>query len=184
MPSGELKDSTVTGATTLTTFNTSAGQLALLNGLVRGANATERVGRQIKMRSIYLRYVASIAPNTSGGSPVRVMIVYDKQANAVAPAALDILTVDNVYSPNQLSNSRRFVTLLDRVLNIGVGNPSASIEFYKKIALDTQFNAVGNTGTITDIQSGSLYLFVWGSAGIQTASLVGGWTSRVRFEDS
>lgn len=183
-PTGELKDITTTGATSLTLFNSGAGQLILLNGVARGAAATERVGRQIKMKSIYLRYVCYPAPTSAGASPVRVMIVYDKQTNTVAPTALEILTVDNVYSPNQLANSRRFVTLMDRVLAIStLGEAVGTIEFYKKMNLDTQFNAVGNTGTVTDIQSGSIYMFVWGTAGIQTASLLGGWTARIRFED-
>jgi len=180
---GELKDITTAGATSLTTFNTAVGQSSgVLNACTQGAAPGQRVGRTIKMKSIYLRYFCAIAPTTTGGSPVRVVLVYDKQANTAAATPANLLVADNVYSPNDLSSARRFVTLMDRVVNVGVGQPSASIEFYKKCNLETQYNAV-NGGTVADIQSGSLFMFVWASAGIQTASLVGGWTVRVRFED-
>lgn len=182
--SGELKDVTTTGAVSLITFASTAAQLVLLNGMLMGTSASTRIGRRITVKSIYLRYWASLATGTTGTSPIRIMIVLDKQANTQAPAAGDILLADNISQPNNLSNSRRFVTLCDKVLDgIGtVGKASEHFEFYKKTNLEVQYNT-GNAGTVADIQSGSLYLLVWSTGAFGTTSPTGGYTVRLRFTD-
>lgn len=184
MPSGELKDNTVTNNTALVTFGSTAGQSVLLNGLLMGTSATTRVGRRITIKSIYLRYFACVASGTTLASPIRLMIVMDKQTNAVACGATDVLLADAICSPNNLSNGRRFVTLMDKTIDgiAAAGPQSAHLEFYKKTSLEVQYNT-GNAGTVADIQSGSLYLFVWSSGGLGVASPSGQYYSRIRFED-
>jgi len=181
---GELKDITSTAATQYLVAAQATATMALLNGVAQGSTAASRLGRKITMKSIYLRYSARMGATSTGSTPVRIMIVYDKQTNAAAPAITDIVQADNVYTINNLGNSRRFVTLLDRVGMIGQYGPQVyNLEWYKKCNLEVQFNS-GSAGTVGDIQTGSLYLIVWGSAGLTAADAAGGLYTRVRFEDN
>ena len=116
---------------------------------------------------------------------MRIIVVYDKQANAVAPAITDVLTVDSFIGQNNLNNRDRFVILCDVISDpISVNaNGSVAGTIYKKINLETMFNA-GTAGTIGDITSGSIYLFVAQTANIGTANPVFNWRSRIRFQDN
>jgi len=181
--SGELKNNDVLVATPLVTFGSTAGQLQLMNGISQGTSATTRIGRRVMIKSIYLRYWCTTASNTTGSTPIRLMIVFDKQSNTVAPTAAEVLVADSIVSPNNLSNSRRFVTLMDKMLQLDTAGPnSANLEFYKKCNLEVQYNTV-NGGAIGDIQTGSLYLFVWSNGTLGTASPTGNVYTRIRFED-
>ena len=53
---------------------------------------------------------------------------------------------------------------------------------YKKLNLETMFNS-GSAGTIGDITSGSVYLFVAQTGGILVANPIFNWRARVRFTD-
>ena len=62
-------------------------------------------------------------------------------------------------------------------------NGSIGGSIYKKINLETMFNG-GTAGTIGDITSGSVYLFVAQTANIGTANASFNWRSRIRFQDN
>lgn len=157
---------------------------AILNGLTQGSDATNRIGRKVIWKSLYLRMTAALAATSTGGGNIRCIIVYDKQANAAAPAVTDILVQDAFTSPNNLNNRDRFVTLCDQITDpIGAATEfSAHIEYFKKINLETVFNS-GNAGTIGDIQSGSLYIMFAQQGTIATASGQITWSTRLRFDD-
>lgn len=137
----------------------SAAQL--LNGCVQGTEATQRVGRRINLKSLYMRYTGELNATTTGSSPYRVLVVYDKQTNAAAPLITDVLLADSFHAPNNLSNRDRFVTLVDHVtVTMDNDGPSTVADvIYRKINLETMFNT-GNAGTVGDITSGSIYIFV------------------------
>jgi len=181
---GELKfvDNVVNNAVTTAALTFSAG--TLLNGLANGSDASTRIGRKITIKSLLVRWTASLAATSTGGSPVRILIVYDKQANATAPAITDILLSDSFQSQNNLSNRDRFVTLSDVITEpISAGNNfSVSDVIYKKLNLETMYNA-GSAGTIGDITSGSIYLFQSQNAHITTASGTFLANCRVRYTD-
>lgn len=176
---GELKfvDTNPTTTPAIGVVTWTAG--TLLNGLANGSDASTRVGRKITMKSLLMKYFWKCDPASTGGSPLRILIVYDKQANAAAPAITDILLLDNFNSPNNLSNRDRFVTLVDHYTEpIGIaGNFGVGGSVYKKLNMETMFNA-GSAGTIGDITSGSVYLFVAQNGGILTVA--GDFDSRVR----
>lgn len=158
----------------------------LLNGLVPGSTASQRIGRKILMTSLYIRWSFRMAPTATQGAPLRVVVVYDKQANAAAPAVTDIFTVDDFLSPNNLSNRDRFVTLCDEITEpIGTTGVAYQVAgtIYKKINLETMFNA-GTAGTIADITSGSVYLVFAQGGQIATASPNFSWYSRIRYSDN
>lgn len=164
--------------------NTWVATPILLNGCVQGTEATNRLGRKITMTSLYLKMQATLAATTTLGGYIRYAVVYDKQANGTAPAITDVFLSNNQLSPNNLSNRDRFVKIIDKetpVISVN-GDPTVSIEEYRKLNLETCFNT-GNAGTIGDITSGSLYLFVANNGSFGTAAPFFGGTCRVKFAD-
>lgn len=185
--SSELKFKDTTTNTTLTqgvgTW-TTPGATFLLNGLVPDSTASGRIGRKVMMKSIYIRISFELQAASVGGSPLRCIVVYDKQANATAPAVTDVLVTDAHISPNNISNRDRFVTVFDQMIDtVSVNNNfSASSSLYKKINLPIQFNA-GTAGTIADITTGSLYIMFSQTSGITTSGPIVRWYARIRYSD-
>jgi len=158
----------------------------LLNGCAPGSSAETRNGRKITMKSIYVRYTFSRSAATmSGGSPARILIVYDKQANATAPAITDILLADDFHSMNNLSNRDRFITLFDQVTApiSDAAEHCVGDTLYKGMNLDVMFNG-GNAGTIGDITSGSVYAFACATNRIGIANSQVVFRSRIRYTDA
>ena len=127
-----------------------------------------------------------MAATSTLGSPVRIIVFYDKQANAQAPAVTDVLLADAFPSPNNLSNRDRFVVLADIVtepIGVATGVYVANFEIYKKLNLETMFNA-GTAGTIGDITSGSVYIMAAQAGAIATAAPTFTFRSRIRYTDS
>jgi len=182
--STELKDITLNTTATILAGNTTA-VVTLLNGVAQGTTASTRLGRRIVMRSLLLKYQVSLVPTSAGNSPIRVLVVYDAQANATAPAATDVLLTNEITSPMNLSNSRRFKTLCDEVIPcIGTAGPQACLwTRYIKMNLNTEFNT-GSAGTVGDIQSGSVYMLTLQNGQIITASPTANMYSRIRFSDN
>lgn len=91
--------------------------LTLLNGCQYGTGSNQHVGRSITLKSVYLRW--SIQTITAGASAppntVRVIIVYDKETNGAIFASTDFLLANDATSPNNLTNSDRFIVLSDKV---------------------------------------------------------------------
>jgi len=186
--SGELKFVDVTASNTLQTGGafTAPSSTTLLNGLVPGTTATTRIGRKVVLKSLYLRWNLRLNTTTTGGTPARVIIFYDKQANAAAPAVTDLLEANTFNSQNNLSNRDRFVVLCDVVTEpVAVAGPfCVAGTIYKKLNLETMFNA-GTAGTIADITSGSVYI-MYAAAASATATLGPefDWRCRIRYQDN
>lgn len=181
--SGELRNIDVGIA--LPAVATGTGTLTLLNGVAQGTTATTRLGRRITMKSIYIRMQLQLAATTTGNCPLRLLVVYDKQTNATAPVATDILANDAVWGLNNLGNSRRFVTLFDEVVDtIGTAGPQGvNRVLYKKLNHAVEFNA-GSAGTVGDIQTGSVYALMYANNTTAVASIIGAMACRIRFADN
>lgn len=183
---GELKFIDTTGAFApafaTATFTTPA---ILLNGVAPGSTAETRVGRKITMKSLYIRYNwARGGPTSTGGSPARILVVYDKQTNANLPQITDILLTDHYLSQNNLSNRDRFITLFDHITEpiSDAANACVSATLFKGMNLDVMFNG-GAAGTVGDITSGSVVVFVAQSSKIGTVTPALDIRSRIRFTD-
>jgi len=163
--------------------------LSLINGIARGDDFSERVGRTVTVKSIQLKCELMVTVSTGVDQVVRIMIVYDKQANAAAPTIAQILHSSADYSrPLQfrnLENRQRFVILGDvtKTLNASAESGSKSFwKFYKKCSLPETFNS-GDAGTVADIVTGSIYVITLGSMPTgNTAATLRGF-SRVRYID-
>lgn len=181
---GEVKftDVSVALATPIALATWTAPQL--LNGLANGSDASTRIGRKVTLKSVLVRASVALAPTSVGGSPIRILVVYDKQANATAPAVTDILLADAFTSQNNLSNRDRFVTIFDQVTTpVSVQNNfSNEHTMFKRINMETMFNA-GSAGTVGDITSGSVYLLFCQNSGISVAAPTMIYRTRVRYTD-
>lgn len=181
---GELKN--IDTNPTFPAFGVGTGTLTLLNGVSQGTTATTRLGRRITLKSLYLRGFVGMGATSTGYAPIRCIIVYDKQANGAAPAATDVLLTNTLSSPNNLSNSRRFVTLVDYIIPNGIGTSGPQgqqIQVYKKLNHPVEFNN-GSAGTVADIQTGSVYALFYLSTTLAVASAVSDITCRIRFADN
>lgn len=163
----------------------AASSPILLNGVATGSSATNRIGRRIVMKSLLIRYNVTLASTTTNSTPLRIVIVYDKQANTTAPSATDVFQTTAFSSPMNLANSRRFRVLYDKMHScIGDQGPeSVAGEKYIKLNLPVEFNT-GSAGTIGDITSGSVYCFSAsdGTLGVASPSTQG--YCRIRFTDN
>ena len=129
---GELKNIDATSNALIVAGQTTATLLPL-NLIAQDSTANGRIGRRVTLKSLYVRFQASLAATTAGNSPLRLIIVCDKQTNAAALTAAQVLQADAIVNPNLLDNSRRFVTLMDWEHDgIGTAGPgSVHMTFYK-----------------------------------------------------
>jgi len=187
MQVGELKNFDV--SRTNPVLSSAAGaQIFLLCVPGSGSAATSRVGRQIRMKSLQINLRLNYAGGMNGQSPIRLLIVYDRQANTGFPLGSDVLATDNIFQMRNLDNQFRFDILLDKIIcgNFGAaGVAQYTSVFYKKylkLNHKTQFNT-SSTGTISDIETGSLLAFIYQDGNITTANPSANWYSRVRYTD-
>jgi len=176
---GELKfcDTTVSTAITFNSAAFSTGQL--LTAIAQGTDASNRIGRKVVLKSLLVRYAIKLGSTSTFGSPVRILVVYDKQANATAPAITDVLTVDDFFAPNNLANRDRFVTIFDHITApvSGGGDAQVADVLYKRINLETIYNS-GTDALIGSISSGSIYIFAAQAGNLLTAN--GNINARIR----
>lgn len=188
----EEKNIDVVTNTTIVAGQATAS-LALLNGLDDGATSTTRIGRKVTLTSLQYRWVGSLAATSAGSSGLRMLIVYDKQANAAAPLATDVLQVNTIYSQMNLSNGKRFKVLVDELIScIGTQGPQSwCIKGYRKFekplknkpGLEMTFNNA-STNDITSIITGSVYALFLQDGNIITANPISNMYSRFRFIDA
>lgn len=185
----ELKfiDANVDGASPAT------GAVFLMNGITQGTDYNQRIGRKVMLKSIFCRWTINVVPAnlTLQGDVVRLMIVYDAQANGAAPAITDILQIAEFDSPMNLNNRDRFKVLHDKFHTMwantfaagagGIINGTAIPKFsqkYIKCNMEEIFGGTGNT--IGSIQTGSLYFLTISQNEVSGVSLY----SRVRYTDN
>ena len=152
-----------------------------LNSLPIGAALNNRVGRKITMRSIKVDILfqspgtpasaASTGISMSRGpifqmTPVRVLLVYDRQTNGAAVQVADVLAsagssgvggaaAVSVESSNNLNNRSRFLTLFDKTYTLNsVDTPYRTVRIYKKLNLPVIYNG-GAPSTPWDVAFGT-----------------------------
>lgn len=163
---------------------TTTATLTLLNGIDDGATSTTRVGRRVNLTEFSWKFKINMATTTVGASPVRNLVVYDKQPNAAPPAILDVVFVNSITSAMNLNNSKRFIVLSDKCYDgIGTQGPQSMFEKgYMRLNLPMEFNDA-STAAIDSITTGSVYLIQWSDGGFGTAAPVDAYFSRFRYTD-
>jgi len=152
----------------LQSFATAVGTgstFTLVNPLNQGTGATQRIGRDVVNDKINVRYaINGAAINTA--DMVRVLLVWDKETKGAAPVAADIFTNTTagymqVSSLNEDNLGNRFVVLMD---NLHAIQPPTTTSYpfigcVKSVKVNKTTHYYNtNVGTVTDIDSGSIYL--------------------------
>jgi len=183
-----------------------AGGFTLLHAPTLGSDYTNRIGRKTNCKSLYIRgkleitKASTMALATVGSTLNRLIILLDTQPNGAAPAVTDLLSSASPSSQLNPNNRDRFHIIKDKVYgldslvidNTGVnaenswGRTIIPIKIYKKLNLETIFNSTDD-GTIASINSGALYMFWIGNAGVQAVEanwvITANLSTRVRFDD-
>lgn len=172
----------------------ASGEASALR-IAEGVGEEERVGRKITITNILFRYNITIPASTNHLNTfdiVRVICYVDRQTNGAAAANTDILDSNDYRAFNNLSNSKRFIILLDKYYTIacasGSGNGTTdhfggniiADSFYKKCSLPIEYNAANTDGRISTIKSnniGFMFCSRYGLAGIAG-------NLRLRFKDN
>ncbi len=125
------------------------------------------------------------------GDVVRVILYLDKQANGAIATVTGLLETADYQSFNNLSNKKRFRTLMDRTYNLGhklaqtdgtnTGSyPEVNISdtLFKKVNIDIEFDST--TGAIDEQRSNNLCILVISKNAV--ADIEG--KMRLRFSDT
>ncbi len=150
-------------------------QLALLT-IPEGVGEEQRIGRSITVTNIGWHFTVKLLATTDEAATAdhcRVMLVQDKQANGALAANTDVLDTSDVFSFNNLANSKRFRTLMDRNYSLSAqsgGTSGAGIDqfgeqiiydsFYKECNIPIEYNNDATTGVIGTITSNNIIVLV------------------------
>jgi len=170
--------------------------LTLINGITQGTDYNQRIGRQIKMMNYFIRLTIAPQDTTTDTGSYRILLVYDLQANGVAPTPTEVLVSNTTTSHINLDNRDRFRVLRDKMYTFDPfaydpagtattawNKTNQNIKIFVKLPnLETIFNAT-NGGTVADIASGNLIAFWLGSGTGNNGPLDFTGSYRVRFED-
>ncbi|AUM61899.1 capsid [uncultured virus] len=175
----------------------TAGQVSCINIIAAGTNVNQRVGRQIMMDYIMVRFQLSVTATAAGLSQaVRCALVYDDQNNGAAlPSGSAIVTPDTIYGLTNLDNRLRFRFLMEKHFYIGPATAANSgintvVHWHKFVKLPKDCRKVIYNGTAggtnADIQTGNIYLIFWQDGFIAGTPpiLTGNVNTRVRFCDA
>lgn len=193
---------------------TSTNASSFVVNLVRAGNGYyNRVGRKISMQSLRIRGMATYvyrnaaATGTLNGGTLRMVVVYDKSNAASIPTFDSIFgntTQDGTESTDDLDAPRLDVADRYRVLKdcVWVVNPSTQNtaggsanevndklyfdEFIKLNGLITSFDGDSSPMTISDINTGAIYIYFRANANTASVaqfSIAGNSTSRLRYYD-
>ncbi len=165
-------------------------------GIKQGTGESERIGRKCTIRSIGWRFDVSLpeqdaVATPSSGDVVRIILYQDKQTNGATATVLGILETADYQSFNNLANTSRFKTLMDKTMTINYetlasdnanvvsqGNVLRQFSFFKRCNIPLEFSST--TGALTEIRSNNVNVLLISRAGIA------GFASqfRIRFSDN
>lgn len=135
-----------------------------LNACSSGALATQRVGRRIRMTSLFIRAQGWVPAAMTGQAFFRLVIVYDKECNTSTPNSSQLLTPATAIGMAVLGNGKRFKVLAD------ICHPTAYsadttegflFDRYIKLNHETTYIDGAGAGTAADIVSGGLFAIGW-----------------------
>lgn len=168
----------------LQTTGTNANA-AVVNLIQQGTGSYNRIGRKIKMKSVFLNIEGHYAMNMFNGgggdalmgANLRMVVVYDKQPSGILPTFDEIFghtyqdgtSATYVFDSLKYEAMSRFRVIRNEVITIqpmvnpGTGD-QAHYPFHKTFyiplkGLETVYAGNANPATIAQIQSGGLYVY-------------------------
>lgn len=170
----------------------TTGTVNLLNGVATGTDFTERIGRKILIKSIYIQGIVQTLDTVSNNCLNRLIVVLDKQPNGAAPAINDVLVSSNSTEQLNLNNRDRFRILADKrfataqidttATQAFAGSPTCHVvKIYKKCNITTQYS--GTTNGIGSLATNAIHMITVGN---QVPGSGGNFilSARVRFVDA
>ncbi len=155
----------------------TAGTIAIdsVFKITQGTGESQRIGRQIQVKSINWRFECRLPIQSGGGGGssdvVRVILYQDKQANGAIAVKDDIVEDSADWQTfNNLANRKRFLTLMDRTFTLnqtaGAGDGATndwadttiSDTFFKKCNILVEYD--GATNALTELQSNNIGLLL------------------------
>lgn len=163
------------------TTSGQAYQLDLVNGVAVGANATSRVGNQIRATSLHIRYSIQVNPAFPTTTPpnCRIVIFWDRQANQALPelygatnsaSLLHTTVAPPIYAQTNVNNWKRYKLLYDKVHVLepyDIQSPVVAVRnnyFKKKIKLNRIIQYDDSTGDNTAISTNALWVAAFSTA--------------------
>lgn len=165
----------------------------LCNGLSPSATIEGRIGEKIRMTRMQGNFAVATAGAAIAGTTstyyFRLMLIYDKQPNG-SGITLNQLFINSGAGNTFLSllnpaGSDRYKVLFDKIYNMPIGGGVANVSENRIIRVDkklrhmTHYND-GNAGTVSDINTGSLYWLLCSDS----TNLVYKASYTLRFEDA
>lgn len=147
--------------------------------VAQGDDRENRQGDDIYVKSVFGRFLIYMNATASATQTdfVRVMVLFDRQANGAKPAYTDVVQNNNIMAYRSLGLSARFRILYDKMITLGPYNRSKILKFYKK-NLNERVQYTGTSGAITDISKGSLILIAYSNQASNTPTV----NSNIRFK--
>ncbi len=156
----------------------AGGNIAASSVLLIAAGDTEstRDGRKMTVKKIGWKFLINMeaATGTISSETVRVILYLDSQANGATAAVTDLLASDDFQSFNNLSNSRRFRTLMDRTYSLNIpscqGTTTSGMEFaindsfYHTCNIPIEYSATA--GALTELRSNNIGVLLLAEVGI------------------
>jgi len=188
----------VIASSALFPFGAITGASTLLNGIPQGTDAVTRIGRKFRMKYISFRGNTAAALTTAGfPSSFRLILVLDKQINGAAslPTGAAVLNVDRQTGLPNMDNRERFKILKEwrwmLAPNIVSATTTWSVPtnkyvkgFYKFKPSEAEVVCnLNNNNTVAGINTGALFFLSYTDGFLATASPVGNFDVRLRFED-
>lgn len=152
-----------------------------------GTGPSERIGRQIRLKSVNAYLTVTKVADTSSTDVVRIIWLLDTQANGSSPNVNEILNTASYNSFRNMANSKRFVFLGDKEITIASQNWNGTqfsaidrqVNFFKNMNTVIEYDSSVTTGALTTIRSNNILMLAISKNG--TATVQG--TVRVRYDD-
>lgn len=161
----------------------SSGTLILLNGCAQGDDINTREGREIRIKSLRIKWKPAINASATG-TIVRCILFIDKQVNASAPSVTTILKNSGALNLAQmdLAYRKRFKILYDKYITMSNNSMEETVEdYFRKMNLVVEYNS-SSAGTVADIVTNALYMLLISDQATNTPTVV--YWNRVRFYDN
>jgi hypothetical protein len=175
------------------TLPTDAGveyQSWLINTISQGTAESDRLGKQVSLKNWRATFMMQTESTATSPCTVRVVVVYDTQANGavVADATLWESPTKQYLSQPAAEYTQRYQILYDRKLTFGgadTGSTGTSQRIWDiNVPLKGRRTCwSGITGNISDLATGSLFLLMYSESTSATNQVRGAFTSRLYYYD-